>query len=246
MTIIAVANQKGGIGKTTTVLNMAKYLAKKKKKVLAIDNDPQGNLTMAYLKNPLELKANVLSIYQEESVAPEEIEKNLFFIGANKALIKVAEGDFEIVWRLKEYLGNIKDDYDYIIIDCLPGLGHLLLAALNAADYVLVPTKAAPFAFDGLVKLFETIKTTQSRLNPNLKIAGILLNLLERTVIHKQLEDSIRNVYGDFVFKTKISKGTKLEESPAFNQSIMEYAPGSLQSKQFTQFFNEFIKRIEQ
>lgn len=249
MSVIAVTNQKGGVGKTTIAFNLAKCLSEKRKKVLAIDNDPQGNLTSALLENHENLSADVLEIYQNDSgknkLIPEKIGKNLDLIGANISLSKVAENDFDIIFRLKEALENLKKNYAYVIIDCLPSFGHLNLAALNASDYVLIPTKAAPFALHGLQDLFVTIKKTQDRLNPNLKIGGILLNLLERTVLCNQLEESLQKDHGEYLFKSKIDKGVKFEESPAFNQSIVKYAKNSKQAKQFNNFLNEFLKRVK-
>ncbi|MHA1575086.1 MAG: ParA family protein [Alphaproteobacteria bacterium] len=242
---IAVTNQKGGVGKTTIAFNLAKGLASRGKKILAIDNDPQGNLTSAMLEDPESLSADILKIFNENvDFKPQTIQKNLDFIGATISLEEVAEKSIDIIFLLKEYIGTIDSQYDLIIVDCLPSFGHLNLAALNAADYVLIPTKAAPFALHGLTSLIKNVTKTQARLNPNLQIAGIVLNLLENTVIHKQLEENLRTTYGNAVFNSRISKGVKFEESPFFNESIMEYGKTTKQSKQFNAFIREFLKRV--
>ncbi len=244
--VIAITNQKGGVGKTTIAFNLSKGLATRGKKVLAIDNDPQGNLTSSMLEEPESLTADIFKVFNEKvDFEPQEIQKNLNFIGATIELAEVAEKSIDIIFLLKEYLNTLDDVFDYVIVDCLPSFGNLNLAALNAADFVVIPTKTAPFSLQGLTSLIRNVKKTQSRLNPNLKIAGILLNLIEKTVIHKELEDNLRSTYGEQVFKGFISKGTKVEESPFFNESIMEYGKKTKQANQFNAFIREFLKRVE-
>jgi len=159
--IVAVVNQKGGVGKTTISFNLAKGLAFKRYRVLVIDNDPQGNLTSAFLEEPEDLNSSVLDIYREKEVIPRAIDENLHLIGSNIHLAKVADGDFEIIFRLKEALVKWEDDYDLIIIDCLPSFGYLNMAALNASDQVLIPVTPSPFALSGLVDLLQTIDKTK-------------------------------------------------------------------------------------
>lgn len=247
MPVIAIANQKGGVGKTTLTFNLAKELAGKGHKVLAMDNDPQGNLTGAFLEDPTTLKADILDIYEDRpNVTPHAISPQLDLIGANIHLSKVADGNFEVVYKLKEGLEGMKSRYDFILIDCLPSFGFLKMAALNFAEYVLIPTKPAPFALMGLKDLFNTIDKAKKRINKDLKILGIVLNLVEgrATTIGKELEDTLRETYGDLVFSAKIAKGTKLEESPSFNQSITEYDPQGKPALQFTAFLKEFLERL--
>lgn len=245
---IAVINQKGGVGKTTITFNLAKGLAEKDSRVLVIDNDPQGNLTGAFLNDPTKLKANVLDLYSSERVkiTPERINENLFLIGSNIHLSKISDGEFDIIFRLKEGLETIKQGYDFILIDCLPAFGYLNMAALNAADFVLIPTKPAPFALAGLKDLLSTIGKVKKRINPDLRVLGIVLNLIEgrKTTIADELERVLRDEYGSLIFTTKLNKGVKMEESPTFCQSIMEYDPSGKLAGQFQSLLDEFIQRI--
>jgi len=167
MVTIAIANQKGGVGKTTIAYNLAQILAiKRNTRVLAIDNDPQGNLTSSFLDDPNKLEANVLDVYDEKPLEPAEISNNLYLLGSNISLAPVAEREFQIIFRLKEGIEGLNSvnrsrKFEYIIIDTLPSFGHLHLAALTAADYVLIPVKPAPYALAGLKDLFNTIKTAK-------------------------------------------------------------------------------------
>ena len=250
MAIVAIANQKGGVGKTTIAFNLSKGLAESGYKVLAVDNDPQGNLTGAFLDDPTSLQADILSLYEKDNpkLTPHPIGKNLSLIGANIHLSKIADSDFEVIFKLKEGLEPIKDIYDFILIDCLPSFGYLNMAALNAADFVLIPTKPAPFALMGLKDLFETIDKAQRRLNKGLKVIGIALNLVEgrRTTLGKELEDVLRESYKDLVFKTTLHKAVKMEESPSFSQSIMEYDPQGKTTFQFKEFIDEFLRKYNE
>ena len=248
MSIIAVNNQKGGVGKTTIAFNLLKGLAERGYQVLAIDNDPQGNLTSAFLEDPTELKADILDIYQNTAnVEPEKISDNLYLIGSTIHLAKTSDSDFDIIFRLKEGIEGLNKDFDFIFIDCLPSFGYLNMAALNASNYVLIPVKPAPFALAGIKDLFDTIDKVKNRLNQGLKVLGIILNLVEgrKTTIGDELEGVLRETYKSLVLKTRIGKSVKLEESPAFGQSIMEYDPKGKQTAQFNKLLDEFLDRHE-
>ena len=248
MSIIAVNNQKGGVGKTTIAFNLLKGLAERGYQVLAIDNDPQGNLTSAFLEDPTELKADILDIYQNTAnVEPEKISDNLYLIGSTIHLAKTSDSDFDIIFRLKEGIEGLNKDFDFIFIDCLPSFGYLNMAALNASNYVLIPVKPAPFALAGIKDLFDTIDKVKNRLNQDLRVLGIILNLVEgrKTTIGDELEGVLRETYKSLVLKTRIGKSVKLEESPAFGQSIMEYDPKGKQTAQFNKLLDEFLDRHE-
>ncbi len=248
ISIIAVNNQKGGVGKTTLTFNLSKGFAARGKKVLVIDNDPQGNLTSAFFENPLDLHSNIIDLYDgEKQIDPYKLDDNLFFIGADIHLAKIAERDFDIIFKLKEGLQTLKSDFDMILIDCLPAFGYLNMAALNAATHVLIPTKPSPFAMVGMKDLFDTVAKVQKRLNADLKVLGIILNLVEgrKTTIANELETVLRENYEFLIFDTRINKGVKLEESPSFNQSIMEYDPNGKISKQIDSLINEILERLQ-
>lgn len=242
---VAITNQKGGVGKTTIAFNLAKGLAKQGYKVLAIDNDPQGNLTEALIPDINKLQANIFNIYKGEGgVIPDKIGDNLDLIGATIHLAKISEEMFDLVFRLQEGIQHIENNYDFIFIDCLPSFGYLHTAALKAADKVLIPIKPAPFALSGLEDLFDVILKMKSRINENLDILGILITFFEKTSIAKWADQSLREYQGDLVFNSVISKSVKLEESPMVYQSIMEYATNSKQANQFQIFISEFLEKV--
>ena len=247
MSVIAITNQKGGVGKTTFAFNLSKGLAQLGYKVLVIDNDPQGNLTSAFLEDPTTLEANILDFYEGRlGIVPQTVAQGLELIGANIHLSRIAEGELEVIFRLKEGLQALEQSYDFVLIDCLPSFGYLNMAALNAADYVLTPTKPAPFALAGLKDLFDTTSKVQKRLNKKLEVLGIVLNLVEgrQTTLGGELESVLRETYGELVFKASIHKGVKLEESPSFNQSVMEYDPGGKAAKQLEALLGEMLARL--
>jgi len=254
MITIAVANQKGGVGKTTVAFNLAMILSNERGiKVLAIDNDPQGNLTSSFLEDPVELNAHVLDAYDERPFKPVQISKNLYFVGSNLNLAQVAERNFRVVLKLKQAIrwfnANQKaEKLDYVVvIDCSPSFGHLHLAALNAADYVLIPVKPAPYALAGLKDLFNTIKKARKYYNSKLKVLGIVINQVDgrKPVMEREMEEVLRETYGNLVLKSKINKRVKVEESPAFQQPITVYDPRGPSAKEFRTMTNEIMQRIK-
>lgn len=245
--IISIINQKGGVSKTTIAFNLAKGLVEKGKKVLAIDNDPQGNLTSSFLEDPTLMRSDVMTYYQNNNASePEQVSDNLFLIGANIHLSKMSDGKLDDVYNLHENLQIIQDNFDFIIIDCLPSLGFLNLSALIASDLVLIPIKPAPYALAGLQDLFETISKVKRRFNKNIEILGIIITMVEgkKTVIEKEIEEYLRSNYNDLVFKTLINRSITMVESPTKFLSIMEYEPTGKPALQFNQFLNEVMERL--
>jgi len=253
MITIAVTNQKGGVGKTTIAFNLAQILASRPgSSVLAIDNDPQGNLTSSFLEDPSALKANILDTYDGKRFEPQQISKGLYLMGANINLAPVAERDFQVIFKLKEAFENLENDpnsggFDYVVIDCPPAFGHLHLAALNAVNYALVPVKPAPYALKGIADLLATVEKARKYLNPDLKILGIIVNQVDgrKLVMEREMEAALRETFGWLVLRTKISKRIKLEESPAFQQSITKYDPKGPSGRELRAMVKELLSRIK-
>lgn len=249
-TVVSIINQKGGVGKTTLTFNIAKGIASFGKRILVIDNDPQANLTSCFLgdQSSLPPAANIIKVYEELSkeIQPLKVFENIFLLGSDIHLAKIIEKGMDVIYTLKEGMDIIKNGYDFVLIDCLPAFGYLNLAALNAAEYVLIPTKPSPFSLAGLKDLFDNINKVKSRMNISLDIIGIVLNLVEgkNTKMAIEIEGALRYVYPEYVFKNTIKKGIKLEESPSLNMSIMEYDPKSKDSSQFKVFLDEFLDRL--
>ncbi len=255
MKTIAITNQKGGVGKTTISFNLSRILADKfKKKVLVIDNDPQGNLSSSFVdeNRPFSSGEAILDAYDENKLKPIEISKNLHLLGANINLAPVAERAFPVIFNLKGEILKLdksmgKQSYDFCIIDCLPSFGHLNLAALFAADYVLIPVKPSPYALAGMQDLFKTISKVRKNLNKSLKILGIVINQVEgrKTLLQNDMQEALRENYQDLVFKTMIKKRIRLEESPIFQKDIASYNPRSQSAEEFLSLAKELLKRLK-
>ncbi len=250
--IIAMANQKGGVGKTTTSVNLSAALAKKGKNVLLIDADPQGNATSGVGID----KNNEKSIYNvlvEETTIEETLKetavKKLRICPAN---INLAGAEVELVTlekrenRLKDKLEKIKEQYDFIIIDCPPSLGLITLNALTAADSVLIPIQCEYYALEGLGQLINTIKLVKKHLNPELEIEGALLTMQDaRTNLSNQVIKEVSKYFEDKVYKTIIPRNIKLSEAPSYGLPITVYDPRSKGAKFYEKLAKEVLKRNE-
>ena len=253
--IIAIANQKGGVAKTTTTINLGVGLSKVGKRVMLIDADPQGHLTMGlgFPKNlRVTLKTMMENIIMGLEFDPREAilhhEEGIDVIPSNKLLSGMDMSLFTVEDRekvLKEYLELLENDYDYILIDCMPSLGMLTINALAAADSVIVPVQAHYLPLKGMTQLMKTIGKVQRQLNPDLKIDGVLLTLADmRTKLARTTEDSLRENYGKYIriFKTVIPVAIAAAESSAAGQSIYEYDKNGTVAKAYAEFTREVIQ----
>lgn len=252
--VISVANQKGGVGKTTTAVNLAAALGVLEKKVLLIDADPQANATSGLGIDIETAPAGTYELLEHEADAKDTIIKtnspNLDLIPSHIDLVGV---EIELVdkpnreFMLKEAIKDIKDKYDYILIDCAPSLGLITLNALTAADSVIVPIQCEYFALEGLGKLLNTIKNVQQIHNPDLDIEGLLLTMYDaRLKLSNQVVDEVKKHFGNMVFDTVIQRNVRLSEAPSFGESILEYDATSKGAINYLNLADELIKRDQQ
>ena len=249
--VYAIVNQKGGVGKTTTNINLASCLAYMGKKVLTIDIDAQGNTTSG-----LGVDKNCDSIYEcmIEGLDPHTAIKhtkyeNLDILPANMDL---AGGEVELVtlenreYKLKNVIDQIKDEYDYVLLDCPPSLGLVTLNALIASDAVLVPLQCEYYALEGLSQLIETVQAVKGKFNPSLYIEGVVLTMYDnRTKLSVQVANEISKHFGEVLYKTYIPRNVRLGEAPSFAKSIIDYDKRSLGALRYMQLAEEFVKRSE-
>ncbi|MCL2789572.1 MAG: AAA family ATPase [Desulfobulbus sp.] len=250
--IIALANQKGGVGKTTTALNLAAALAQKGKKVLLVDSDPQGNATSGLgVTREANGAKNIYGCYigtheTADCILPAR-QKNLSLLPASIDLVGI---EVELVnqdnreKRLKQVLRPIKDQYQYILIDCPPSLGLITINSLTAADSVLIPLQCEYFALEGLALLVQTIRKVKKNLNRELYIEGLLLTMYDRrNRLTHSVANEIQKHFGDQVYRTVIPRNVRLSESPSHGQTILEYDAASSGAKAYQQLGAEFCKR---
>ena len=249
--IISIANQKGGVGKTTTAINLAAALAMRGKKTLLIDLDPQGNSSMSYI----DIRAASKSMYDvfvdqdtrlEDVILPSS-QPNLSIAPARIALAKLEQrlvGELDAPFKLKDELGHLNGQFQNVVIDCPPALGLLTVNALVASTHLLIPIQSSYFALEGTDDLLETIEKVRQRPNPELQILGVVITMHDkRTALARDIQDQIRKVFGDKVFRTVISKSVRLEESPAYRESIFTFAPDSTGAAEYYSLCEEVIDR---
>ena len=247
--IIAISNQKGGVGKTTTTLNLGAYLAKAGKRVLLVDADPQGNTSSGL---GLDKRAISRSVY-EVLLGEEGIERILYSARIKglylaPSLPSLAAAEIELVdlpdreFRLKQALAPIRAYYDYILIDCPPSLGLLTVNALSAATDLLVPVQAEYYALEGLGQLTDTVERVRSKLNPGLNLLGLLLTMDSRTVLSREIASELEIHFPGQVFSSVIPRNIKLAESPSFGKTILEYDGFSKGARSYRSLAQEILR----
>ena len=249
--IVAIANQKGGVGKTTTAINLAAALALRGKSTLLIDLDPQANSTMSFL-DMQQVSRSMYDAISEPGVSIEDVilpssMANLSIAPSRIALAKLEAklvGEMDAHFRLKDKIEPIRKQFPHIVIDCPPTLGLLTVNALVAATHLLIPIQSSYFALEGTDDLLETIEKVRARPNPALKILGVVITMHDkRTALARDIRAQIQKVFGGKVFKTVITKSVRLEESPAYKESIFTFAPDSTGATEYYSLCEEVIDR---
>lgn len=249
--VLAVINQKGGVGKSTTVINLSASLGESKKKVLVVDFDPQGNSTSGYGIDKEELEHDIYDVILhdyplEETICATEV-ANVFIVPAT---IQLATAEIELVTTmaresvLKNVIRKIQDEFDYVIIDCPPSLGLLTINALIAANSLLIPIQCEYYALEGVAKLLESMQMVKKRMNPDLEIFGVVMTMYDsRTTLSKQVVDEVQRYFGKTMFKTVIPRNVKVSEAPSHGMPVTTYARMSKGSLAYMKLAKEVIAR---
>lgn len=252
--VFAFSNQKGGVGKTTTAINLATYVARLGKKTLLIDFDPQGNATSGFGIEKNQLENNCYDMLMQNCLASQVIAataiENLSIIPSN---IDLAAAEVDLVSVpsresvLKRVISSIRNQYDYIFIDCPPSLGLITLNALVASDAVIIPIQSEFFALEGLSQLMNTIRIVKQRLNPDIYINGVILTMYDsRTTMSKQVTEEIYKYFGDKIYTVPVPRNIKLVESPSFGVPVVLHAPHSNGALAYQTLARQFLEREEQ
>jgi len=249
---IAIFNQKGGVGKTTTNINLGACLALRGKKVLIVDIDPQGNTTsgIGASKRALEYTLYDVLITEGFNVRDAICSTKTANLDLLPASVDLAGAEIELVSlegrekRLKKAIDAVRDDYDYIFVDCPPSLGLLTINALTAVDSVLIPIQCEFYALEGVSQLMNTIQLVRANMNPDIEISGVVLSMFDgRTNLSLQVLQEVKNYFGDLVFRTVIPRNVRLAEAPSYGMPIIKYDPSSKGAMAYEAFAKEFLKR---
>src|SRR5579863_8920846 len=252
--IITIANQKGGVRKTTTAIKLAAAIANRGKRTLLIDLDPQANSTIAFYDMG-EIATSMFDVLSESRATMAAVIRTtkdpMLFLGPGRlALAKLEQvlaGQFDAPFKLKDALAPILKEYDYIVLDTPPALGILTVNAMVTSTHLVVPIQAAYFAIEGTDDLLETYERIRARPNPALKVLGVVITLFDkRTNISRDTHEQIRSVFGPVLFKTRIGKNVRLEESPAYKETILTFAPKSPGAQDYRKLALEVIQRVEE
>ncbi len=251
--IVAVANQKGGVGKTTTAINLAAGLALRGHRTLLIDLDPQANSTMSFVDLE-QVHRSIYDVVSEGTCGLKDViipsgQEYLDIAPARISLAKLESklvGEIDAHFRLKDGIETLQDEYACVVIDCPPALGLLTVNALVAASHLLIPIQSSYFALEGTDDLLETIDKVRSRANPALQIIGVLITMHDRrTSLGRDIRQQIKRVFGGKVFRTVITKSVRLEESPAYKESIFSFAPDSSGATEYYSLCEEVVDRAQ-
>lgn len=252
--ILVIANQKGGVGKTTTAFNLSSALAFMGKSVLLVDTDPQAHSTVSCVDNPSQYDKSLYDVLVNSTDKIKDIIVKSSIPGLEVAISKISMAKLEPIllteidghFRLKDVIEPVRKKYDFILIDTPPTLGLITINALVAANYIIIPIQSSYLSLEGTNDLLDTIDKVRKNINAKLEILGVVITLHDkRTNIAKDSVDRIKNAFGNKVFKTMISKSVKLEESPAYRESIFTYAPYSVGASQYKKLAEEVDSRAK-